>query len=311
MGYALTVIVFICVNIVAATGLSLLTGFTGLFSLGHAGFMAIGGYTSAIMAMHLGIPYVPAVILGGAAAVIISVVIGYPSIKNRLRGDYFAICMLGFVEIVRLVISNITHPWVNGSLGLTGIPKLTNVWTALIICIIMVFFMRNFIKSHYGQNCKAIQQQDVAAEMMGISIVKTRLISLMISAFYCGVAGSVMTFYTAFISPLSFQAPQSQNLVADVVIGGVNSITGPIIAAAILTALPEMLRFLISWRYVIYGLLLVVLIIFRPEGIMGYKEFSIGGFIGFFKKTYRVAVRLFKKLFGKNSKTADKKGGKV
>lgn len=287
MGYIIAIIVYCCVYAVGATGLSLLTGFTGLFSLGHAGFMAVGAYTAVVLNMQLGIPYVFALILGGAVAALVSVVIGWPAVKNRVRGDYFAICMLGFGEIVRLVFANLNHPWFKGALGITGIPKLTTVWVALIIVVVMVFLMRNFIKSHYGQNCKAIQQQEVAAEMMGINVVKTKLIAIMISAFYCGIGGAMMAFYSQYLAPITFQALQSQNLVSEVVIGGINSITGPIIAAVLLTALPEVLRFLVAWRYVIYGVVLVVMMIFRPEGIFGYKEFSIKGTITFFKKLFK------------------------
>lgn len=281
--YIVSVIVFACINIIAVSGLSLLTGFTGLFSLGHTGFMSVGAYTAVLLNRYLGVPFLLAVALGGVAAMLVSVIIGYPSLRSKLRGDYFAICMLGFGEVVRLVFSNI-KPYINGAVGISGIPKLTTIWVALGFCALMLFFMRNYIKSHYGQNCVAVQQQEVAAEMMGINLVKTKLLSLMISALYCGVAGALMAFFAAFVSPLSFAEAKSTDLIATVVIGGINSITGPAIAAVLLVALPEFLRFLVSWRMVVYGLLFVVVVLFRPEGLLGYREISFKGIVRLINK---------------------------
>lgn len=202
--YLISVIITICTNIIAVIGLALLTGYTGMFSLGHAGFMCIGAYSAVLLNRYLCIPYVFALILGGLIAMLVSIIIGYPTLRNKLRGDYFAICMLGFGTIVRLILNNMNNPVFNGALGLSSIPQLTSLWSALGFMVVLVFFMWNFVHSQFGKNCIAVQQQEVAAEMMGVGIVKTKLLALMISAFYCGVAGGLLAFWMQYIAPASF-----------------------------------------------------------------------------------------------------------
>ncbi|WP_312701840.1 branched-chain amino acid ABC transporter permease [Sedimentibacter sp.] len=282
--YIASVVVTTCTNIVAVIGLALLTGYTGMFSLGHAGFMCIGAYAAVLLNKYFMIPYVFAIILGGLASVLISIVIGYPTLRNKLRGDYFAICMLGFGTVVRLILNNMNNPITNGALGITNIPKLTTLWSALLFMIVLVYFMWNFVNSQYGKNCVAIQQQEVAAEMMGVSVVRTKLLSLAISAFYCGVAGGMLGFWLQYIAPATFSDTRSNDFLATLVTGGTNSITGPLIAAALMTTSLEYLRFLVNWRLVVYGLLYILIMRFRPEGIMGYREFSLKSTIRFFKE---------------------------
>lgn len=302
--YIISVIVTICTNVISVIGLALLTGYTGMFSLGHAGFMCVGAYAAVLLNRYAGIPYVLALILGGVAAMLISIVIGYPTLRNKLRGDYFAICMMGFGTIVRLILNNMNNPITNGALGLTSIPQLTSLWSALGFTAVMVFLMWNFVHSQYGKNCVAIQQQEVAAEMMGVNIVKTKLLSLMISAFYCGVAGGLLAFWIRYIAPATFSDTRSNDFLATLVTGGTNSITGPLLAAASVTTLLESLRFLVNWRLVFYGLLYVLIMRLRPEGIFGYKEFSL-----------KATVRSCKKLpaSGKRfaAKIKDRKVGKL
>lgn len=299
--YIISVIVTICTNVISVIGLALLTGYTGMFSLGHAGFMCVGAYTAVLLNRYAGIPYVFALILGGVAAMLISIVIGYPTLRNKLRGDYFAICMMGFGTIVRLILNNMNNPITNGALGLTSIPQLTSLWSALGFTAVMVFLMWNFVHSQYGKNCVAIQQQEVAAEMMGVNIVKIKLLSLMISAFYCGVAGGLLAFWVRYIAPATFSDTRSNDFLATLVTGGTNSITGPLLAAASVTTLLESLRFLVNWRLVFYGLLYVLIMRLRPEGIFGYKEFSL-----------KATVRSCKKLPARGKRFATKiKGRKV
>ena len=282
--YIISIIVTACTNIISVIGLALLTGYTGMFSLGHAGFMCIGAYTAVLLNKYLMVPYVLALILGGCGATLVSLIIGYPTLRNKLRGDYFAICMLGFGTIVRLILNNVNNPVTNGALGLTNIPKLTTLWSTLLFTAALVFFMWNFVHSQYGKNCVAIQQQEVAAEMMGVRIVRTKLLSFAISAFYCGVAGGQLAFWLQYISPATFSDTRSNDFLATLVTGGTNSITGPFLAAAILTSMLEYLRSLVNWRLVVYGLLYILIMRFRPEGIMGYKEFSLKKTIKFFKE---------------------------
>lgn len=282
--YIISIIVTACTNIISVIGLALLTGYTGMFSLGHAGFMCIGAYTAVLLNKYFMIPYVVALVLGGCVATLVSLIIGYPTLRNKLRGDYFAICMLGFGTIVRLILNNMNNPVTNGALGLTNIPKLTTLWSTLLFTAALVFFMWNFVHSQYGKNCVAIQQQEVAAEMMGVRIVRTKLLSFAISAFYCGVAGGQLAFWLQYISPATFSDTRSNDFLATLVTGGTNSITGPFLAAAILTSMLEYLRSLVNWRLVVYGLLYILIMRFRPEGIMGYKEFSIKKTVKFFRE---------------------------
>lgn len=293
--YIASVVVTICANIVAVIGLALLTGYTGMFSLGHAGFMCIGAYAAVLLNRYFMVPYVFALILGGLASVLISLIIGYPTLRNKLRGDYFAICMLGFGTVVRLILNNMNNPITNGALGITNIPKLTTLWSALLFMSVLVYFMWNFVNSQYGKNCIAIQQQEVAAEMMGVSIVRTKLLSLAISAFYCGVAGGLLGFWLQYIAPATFSDTRSNDFLATLVTGGTNSITGPFLAAVFLTTMLEYLRFLVNWRLVVYGLLYILIMRFRPEGIMGYKEFSLKKTIQFFKEFPQNKVRIMEK----------------
>lgn len=275
MEYIISLIIIGCINVVAVCGMVLLTGYTGIFSMGHAGFMAIGGYTAAILYLYVHVPYILAVILGGLVAAISSIIIGYPTLKMKLRGDYFAIATLGFGEIVKLVLSvTKTDSIFGGAMGIIGIPKLTGLVMTLVFTAGSIYFLRSFIKSHYGKNCIAVQQQEVAAEMIGINIFKVKLTSLMISAFYAGVAGAMFAFFMTYISPVTFNDVRSTDLTAAVVMGGINSISGPLVAGFFLILLPEVLRALVEWRLVIYGLIFVVIMLFKPEGLFGYREIS-------------------------------------
>ena len=291
--YIASLIIFVCVHAIAVAGMSLLTGYTGIFSIGHAGFMAIGGYTSVVAYTYLHVPYLLALFLGGLCAVLISVIIGYPALRNKMEGDAFAIVMLGFVAVVRVSISNI-KPVLNGAVGISGIPMKSTLPVVVIWTVFMLYMMRNLMKSHYGKNCLAVQQQEPAAEMVGVDLLKTKLRSLMISAFYCGIAGGLFTFYATFISPMSFAETKSNDLVAAVVLGGMGSLSGPVMAMAVLVLLPEILRFLSTWRLVFYGLSFVVIMRFRPEGLFGYKEVS-------FRWIKRVFRKLRRKTDGSNS----------
>lgn len=283
MYYVLSIATVAGINIICVSGLMLLTGYTGMFSMGHAGFMAVGGYVSACLNIYLDVPFVLAVFLGGVAAALSSLIVGVPTLRNRLTGDCFAIAMLGFGEVVRLLSSNI-YPFINGALGLTGIPKMTTFPVIVVAVIIVLYLLRNYTKSQYGKNLVAIQQQEVAAEMMGINVVSSKLWSLALSAFFTGMGGALFGFYMTCLYPSNFTSTKSNDLIAAVVFGGTNSITGPTIAAALLMVFPEVLRAFDTWRFVIYGLLFVIIMLFKPEGLLGYKEFSIRGIIRWCKK---------------------------
>lgn len=292
MHYITSIAILAGINIIIVSGLTILTGFTGMFSMGHAGFMAIGGYTAAVLNMYLHIPFLLALFLGGLVATASSLIVGIPTIRSRLTGDCFAIAMLGFGEAVRLLISN-TYPILNGALGLTGIPKKTTIYVVAAIVAVTVYLVRNYLRSHYGKNCVAVQQQEIAAEMMGIDIAQTKLWSLMLSAFFAGIGGGLYGFYMTGLYPINFAQAKSTDLIAAVVFGGTNTVTGPVVAAALLVLLPELLRVFSKWRLVLYGVMFVALMRFKPEGLWGYREFSLTGVRNLVKKGRELLKQLY------------------
>ena len=270
MGYLQGILILISINIVAVSGVIILTGYTGLFSLGHAGFVSIGAYFSAVLCKDFGVPFILAMVLGGLVAALSSVIVGYPTLRGKLKGDYFAIAMMGFAEAIRLLFSNI-YPYFNGALGLSGIPKKITLGNAAVV----IFFTYQYVHSQHGRLALSIREQEVAAELIGVNVTKEKMKSLMISAFLCGVSGGMTAFYYTYMTPNTFSAEVSNNMLSAVVFGGMGSISGPVIASAILTAIPEVLRAVARWRLVIYGLLMVVVMLFRPEGLLGNRELSL------------------------------------
>lgn len=274
MGYLQGILILISINIVAVCGVIILTGYTGLFSLGHAGFVSIGAYFSAVLCKDFGVPFILAMVLGGLVAALSSVIVGYPTLRGKLKGDYFAIAMMGFAEAIRLLFSNI-YPYFNGALGLSGIPKKITLGNALLFAAVVIFFTYQYVHSQHGRLALSIREQEVAAELIGVNVTKEKMKSLMISAFLCGVSGGMTAFYYTYMTPNTFSAEVSNNMLSAVVFGGMGSSSGPVIASAILTAIPEVLRAVARWRLVIYGLLMVVVMLFRPEGLLGNRELSL------------------------------------
>lgn len=276
MSYLSTVLILGCINLVAALGLAILTGYTGLFSIGHAGFMAVGGYSAAILYLSCHFPFWLALPAGGLIAGFSSLIIGYPAFRGQLRGDYFAIATLGFSETIRLLL-NTTYTLFGGAYGLTGIPTFTTLPVALGIALLALFGAHNLIMSQHGQNFIAVGQDGVAAEMMGVNLLRTKLMALFVSAFYAGVAGGLFGFYMTYLSPNNFGIGRSSDLLAAVVFGGMQSVIGPAAAALLLVGIPELLRFLMDWRLVIYGVLFVVIMVYRPQGLFGYRQMDFSG----------------------------------
>ena len=277
MGYVNALLILGGINVIAALGVSILTGYTGLFTIGHAGFMALGGYASAILVKELNMPIVLALVSGGIFAGLCSFIIGYPSFRSRLRGDYFAIATLGFSESIRLLLNNtsaIGPLKTGGAFGYMGMPSATDLPLVLAALALALFFAHMFVTSQYGKNCIAIAQDEVAAQMMGVDLLKTKLIALFISAFYAGVAGGLLGFYMQYQSPSFYTITKSSDLLAAVVFGGTQSLIGPFFTALILIAIPQLLLFLAEWRLVIYGVLFVIVMIFRPQGLFGYVEMN-------------------------------------
>ncbi|MDR3255290.1 MAG: branched-chain amino acid ABC transporter permease [Synergistaceae bacterium] len=271
MDYVLGVVLLACINMIAVLGLSIFTGFTGLFSLGHAAFVGIGAYTAGVLTYHWNVPFLLAIIAGMAAAGLSSLVIGIPTLRAKLRSDYFAIAILGFGEALRVCLENLSIT--NGARGLSVDELSGPVWI-LGALVLSILASRNLLKSRFGAIFIAIREDPIAAEMSGIDLFRMRLLSLVASALLCGVSGALLAHRLAFIQPVMFTLTQSTQLLASVIAGGMGSISGPVIVAFIFTSLPEMLRSLEMWRLPAYGLLLVVIMVYRPQGLMGYREIS-------------------------------------
>lgn len=268
--YVQGILILAGINLMAVLGLSLLTGFTGLFSFGHAGFMAIGGYTAATMTVKFHWPFIPALLMGGLMAALVSLLIG--RLTLNLKGDYFCIATLGFGEATRLILDNVQY--FGGARGWPGIPNYTTLTNVIFINIIGIIILANLIRSRHGRNMIAVREEELASQIVGINVFKYKLMSLMISAAYAGMAGGLMAHYMTFLQPKMFSLIKSTELTIIVIFGGLGSISGSVLGAIVLTALPEVLRTFATWRLVVYGLAVIVIMISRPEGLMGGYEFT-------------------------------------
>ncbi len=268
------------INLIAVLGLSLLTGFTGLFSFGHAGFMAIGAYIGALMTVSpssspagLGLPFVFGVIAGGAAAGVVSYFLG--RITLNLKGDYFCIATLGFGEATRLLLNNIQV--FGGARGWPGVPYKSTLLAIVAVDILAVVFLGNLVKSRHGRNMVAVREEELAAQVSGINVFRYKMLALIISAVYAGVAGVFFGHYMTFIQPKMFSMTKSTELTIIVIFGGLGSISGSVLGALVLTALPELLRAFDIWRLVFYGAAVILIMISRPQGLMGGMELTPAG----------------------------------
>ena len=278
--YYLQILILVGINIMLAVSLNLVNGITGQFSLGHAGFMAVGAYTAGVLLRHYqpeGGAIVPAMlgvlILGGLLAAAAGLIVGIPTM--RLQGDYLAIATLGFGEIINVVIINTESVgpfYVGGSAGLHGIPIYANFfWTfgAALFCVVCVW---RLAYSNKGKAFAAIREDEIAAGAMGVNTTYYKVAAFVIGALFAGVAGVVSATWFGNLDPESFRFMRSIEIVAMVVLGGSGSITGAIVAAILLTWLPEQLRAVQEWRLVIYALVLILMMIFRPAGLLGNRE---------------------------------------
>ena len=273
MAYAEAIFINAAIYIIAAMGLAVFTGYTGLFSLGHAAFMAVGAYAASILTYFFKWPLLPSLAVGIVLSVLTSFVIGYPTLRARLRSDYFAIATLGFGEAVKVILEN--FDLTQGARGLPGIQKLADPVNTALFMVLSIWLCRNFLRSTYGRRIIAIGQDHIAAEMIGIKLLPNQLLSLGISAGFSGLAGGLLAHYTTFIQPSIFNMDLSSLITAGVVCGGMGSLTGPFAAISLFVVIPELFRGLALWRLVFYGMLLVVIINWRPKGLFGYEELSV------------------------------------
>jgi branched-chain amino acid transport system permease protein len=304
--YTARLLVFIAINIILATSLNLINGFTGQFSIGHAGFMAVGAYSSAFFTVTCGkaiesnfafagetaaasIVLLLAVFIGGTVAATAGLIVGIPSL--RLKGDYLAIVTLGFAEIIRIVILNIDS--VGGATGYQ-VPGYANFFSIGIFAVITIVVIHNIVKSDAGRALISIREDELAAEAMGVNSTRYKVASFVIGSAFAGIAGVLFAHYNRFLSTNDFQFIKSFEIIIMIVIGGMGSITGAILGAIIVTLLPELLRQLpevqvggsvfrfADLRLVIFALILILTMILRPQGILGTTE--IGGFFRRFRR---------------------------
>lgn len=266
-----TNVILILINIIMAVSLNLINGLTGQFSIGHAGFMAVGAYTSAIITVKLGMDFPIALIVATVSAAFLGFLIGMPTL--RLNGDYLAIATLGLGEIIRIAILNIDY--VGGASGFMGIPRLTTFPIAFWIMVFVVYFIKNFKNSADGRACLAIRENEIAAETMGINTTKYKVMAFTIGAGFAGTAGALFSHYYYIAHPASFTFMRSFDVLTMVVLGGLGSISGSISGAVLLTAISAALADYPEWRMVIYSIVLIVLMLNRPQGIFGNKELSL------------------------------------
>lgn len=277
--YHMQIMMFAGINIIMTVSLNLINGFTGQFCIGHAGFMSLGAYGAAVVttmifggnqiAPPLQIPILLlGLLVGGIIAAFVGLLIGLPTLK--LKGDYLAIVTLAFGEIVRAFL-RLVEP-IGGARGMIGIPNFVDFGRVMIFVVLTLFLVRNLIYSPFGRAFIAIRDNEIAADSMGINTTHYKILSFCIAAFIAGVAGGLYAHVVSFIQPDSFSFVKSSDYLIYLYAGGSGSLTGSIVGAVILTALPEVLRFLANWRLVLYAVLLVLVMLYRPNGLTGGKE---------------------------------------
>jgi len=280
--YYLDVAIGIGINVILAVSLNLVNGYTGQFSLGHAGFMSVGAYLSAAVTMLLAPKlfgesggavwqqntlFFAALVAGGLSAAFAGLLVGLPSL--RLKGDYLAIVTLGFGEIIRVIFQN-SEP-LGGALGLNGIPAYTTIFWVLAFGAITVFTVWCLVHSTYGRGFLATHDDEIAAEAIGLNTTRYKIVAFVVGAFFAGVAGGLYGHFKQSISPSGFDFTKSIEIVVMVILGGMGNTIGVILAAVLLTLLPEVLRPIADYRMILYSLLLIVLMLVRPQGLFNFS----------------------------------------
>lgn len=280
--YYLDVLTGIGINVILAVSLNLVNGYTGQFSLGHAGFMAVGAYLSAAVTLfigpmifgeeggstlQIGLLFLGALVAGGLSAAFAGLLVGVPSL--RLKGDYLALVTLGFGEIIRVVFQNFEP--LGGALGLNGIPLNTNIGWVLFFVSVTIFVITCMIGSTYGRGFIATHDDEIASEAVGLNTTRYKIVAFVIGAFFAGIAGGLYGHFKMTVTPTGFDFTKSIEIVVMVILGGMGNTLGVVLAAILLTILPELLRPIAEYRMVIYSFLLIVLMLARPQGLFNFK----------------------------------------
>jgi branched-chain amino acid transport system permease protein len=281
--YHLDVLIGVGINVILAVSLNLIGGHTGQFSLGHAGFMAVGAYAASAVSLFLGPRLIgdsPApgglaenalffgsLLAGGAAAALAGLLVGIPSL--RLRGDYLALVTLGFGEIIRVLLQNFEP--LGGALGLNGIPPYTTVFWVVASAAFAVFTVGCLVRSTYGLGFLAVRDDEIAASAVGLDPARYKVVAFTVGAFFAGIAGGLFGHFKMTITPSGFDFTRSIEIVVMVILGGLGNTLGVILAAVLLTLLPEFLRPVAEYRLVLYALLLIILMLLRPQGLFNFR----------------------------------------
>ena len=284
--YYLDVLTGVGINVILAVSLNLVNGYTGQFSLGHAGFMSVGAYLSAAITMlagprllgdsggtplQQGLLFLAALVAGGMGAALAGLAVGIPSL--RLKGDYLALVTLGFGEIIRVIFQNVEA--LGGALGLNGIPNYTTVFWVYSFAALTVFTVVCLVGSTYGRGFIATHDDEVASEAVGLNTTRYKIVAFTIGAFFAGVAGGLYGHFKLTITPTGFDFTKSIEIVVMVILGGMGNTTGVILAAILLTVLPEMLRAVDQYRMVMYSVVLIALMLARPKGLFNFDYAAI------------------------------------
>ena len=272
MGYYISILTFTSITVVAILSIYVITGLTGMFSLGQASFMAVGAYGAGVMAVRFGLPLLPAMAVAILAGLFFGLIVGLPTI--RLRRDYIALVTFGFGEAIIAILNNTTSV-TGGAMGLVGIPQRTTLIGALVAAAVATILVRNFKYSRFGRQCIAVKNDELGAGAMGIPVYRTKLLAFLFAAALTASAGALYGFYTTYVEPSLFRWTTSAEWIIIVFLGGINSLTGAIVAAVLLTGLPEILRFAAEWRIVIYSAIVLIIINFRPSGLFGEFELPV------------------------------------
>ncbi len=295
------------INAIMALSVNIICGITGQLSLGQAGFMAIGAYSTILLSTNAHIPLPLSIIIAGLITAFFGFLIGFPTLK--LEGDYLAIVTLGFGEIIRVVLVNLKQ-WTGGPNGkqfptlLTLNPTVAYL-TIIGVLVLLIVLIQNFIRSTYGRAILAVREDEIAANSSGIPVFRYKMLGFVLASFVAGIGGALYAPFIGFVKPEQASFTKSIDYLIYVVLGGMGSTTGSVLASFVLTYLQEFLRFLQNFRLLIYPVILIVVMLFRPQGLLGLKEFS---FVNFVHDCPAYLARI-KKWFAGLRKTDKNEGG--
>lgn len=288
--YPAGVLTVFCINAVLALSWNLVSGYTGQFSMGHAGFMAIGAYTSALLMMRANWPFIPALMAAGLVSALTGFLVGFPSL--RLVGDYLSVVTLGFMYIITAILNN-TVELTGGGLGLPGIPYMTRLPVAAVTLVLTLIVLSNLVKSKHGRCFVAVREDEIAAQSVGINTTYYKILAFVISSFFAGIGGALTGHYMMYLRPDIFSYAKTVESISMVILGGIGSLTGSVLGALFITLLPEVFRnlatvfssmgmeaastFIRQGWMVFYAVMFLVIMLARPQGLLGRKELSWAG----------------------------------